>query len=153
MNTPENHPLRGALDHWESVVRDMTVTANEYQNDNWTALELNPGSVTVDTDLPGFDVLIPDDEFSEVITLLENGVDSYQVYLGFDGGVVFAVVALEDTTAEHVVLAPLYYQQSAMAELRLKAENGGLSTRLRTLDKTQFIVNHEDASLFFPTNE
>jgi hypothetical protein len=153
MDTPDNHPLSGALDHWDSVVTDMSATAEEYQNNDWATLELSPGGVMIDTELPGFDVLVPDNEFNQATTLLEGGVDSYQVYLGVGNGVVFAVLALEDSTAQHAVLAPLYYLHGTLDELRAHIADNGLSTRLRTLDKTEFVVNHEDASLFFPANK
>jgi len=111
-----------------------------------------PGDVTVDPDLPGFGVLLADNEFADLTDLLgESGVDGYRVYLGSAAGVVFAAVALEDSSTERVAVVPLYYSHAALRELRPAAEEAGrLRTRLRTLGGTEFVVEHEDPEPFFP---
>lgn len=154
MDVSGGHPLSGALEHWEAMVEDVAATAEEYRERGWTALELDPGSVSVDTDLPGFDVLVPDNQFRELSDLLDDGVDSYQVFLGSAAGVVFAAVALEDTARERVALVPLYYRHAALEDLRTAAEAAGhLTTRVRTLDRTSMVVDHEDHGLFFPGSD
>ncbi|MFC7226601.1 hypothetical protein N0B31_04240 [Salinirubellus salinus] len=151
MDVSGGHPLSGAVEHWDALVADVGATADEYRERGWTALELDTGGVTVDRDLPGFDVLVPDDQFRELTDLLEDGVDSYQVFVGSAAGVVFTAVALEDTSRERVAVVPLYYRHAALPDLQAAAESvGHLATRLRTLDQTSFVVEHEEATLFFP---
>jgi hypothetical protein len=155
MDASGDHPLVGATEHWEAMLEDAARTAEEYRERGWTALELQPGDVTVDPDLPGFDVLLADNEFAEVTDLLgEAGVDSYRVYRGSAAGVMFAVVALEATAEERVALVPLYYSHARLPALESAADAAGrLATRLRTLDRTSFVVEHEDPEPFFPDAE
>jgi hypothetical protein len=151
MDVSGSHPLNGALTHWESMVEDMAATAEEYRERGWEALSLDPGDVTVDTELPGFNVLVPDNEFRELTDLLDGSVDSYRVFLASAAGVIFAVVALEDSARERVALCPLYYRHARLDALReAAAEAGRLSTRIRTLDRTSFVVEHETSAPFFP---
>ena len=152
MDRSAGHPLVGATEHWEAILEDAAATAGEYRDRGWTALELRPGDVTVDPDLPGFDVLLADNEFVEVTDLLGGtGVESYRVYRGAAAGVVFAVVALEDAAGERVALVPLYYAHTDLPTLQPAAEAAGrLATRLRTLDRRSFVVEHEDPEPFFP---
>ncbi|MEF8843440.1 MAG: hypothetical protein V5A62_17745 [Haloarculaceae archaeon] len=152
MDVSGDHPLVGATEHWEAMLEDAAATAAEYRERGWTALELQPGDVTVDPDLPGFDVLLADNEFAELTDLLgEPGVDSYHAYRGSATGVMFAVAALEDTAGERVALVPLYYSHAQLPTLESAAEAAGrLATRLRRLDRTAFVVEHEDPGPFFP---
>jgi hypothetical protein len=152
MDRSVDHPLVGATEHWEAMLDDMDATAEEYRERGWTALELRPGDVTVDPDLPGFTVLLADNEFADLTDLLgESGVEDYRVYRGSAAGVMFAVVALEATPEERVALVPLYYSHARLPTLQSAAEaTGRLATRLRTLDRTEFVVEHEDPDPFFP---
>lgn len=151
MDVSADHPLNGALDGWNAVLEDTRETAAAYRERGWTARTVRPGGVTVDAALPGFDVLVPDDEFRAITDLLAEGVDEYRVFLGSTSGVMFAAVALEQTTTERVALVPLYYRHADLAELREAATDAGhLTTRLRTLDSTSFSVDHERPALFFP---
>ena len=154
MDRSEGHPLAGATEHWEAMLEDMAATAEEYRDRGWTALELVPGDVTVDPDLPGFTVLLADNEFADLTDLLSEGVDSYHVYRAFVAGVTFALVALEDTEAERVALVPLYYSHARLPTLRSEADaTGRLATRLRTLDRTELVVEHDDPDPFFPSDD
>lgn len=63
----------------------------------------------------------------------------------------FALVAMENTGAERVALVPLYYTHAERPALRSAADAAGrLATRLPTLDRTEFVVDHEDPEPFFP---
>jgi hypothetical protein len=152
MDRSVDHPLAGATEHWEAMLEDAAATAEGYRERGWTALELRPGDVTVDPDLPGFTVLLADNEFADLADLLgESGVDDYRVYRGSAAGVTFAVVAVEDAARERVALVPLYYTHAELPALRSAAEAAGrLATRLRTLDRTELVVEHEDPDPFFP---
>lgn len=150
MDRSAGHPLVGATEQWEAILEDAAATTEEYRERGWTALELQPGDVTVDPDLPGFDVLLADNEFADLTDLLgETGVDGYRVYRGAAAGVTFAVVALEDTAGERVALVPLYFAHTELPTLQSAAGGAGrLATRLRTLDRTAFVVEHEDPGPF-----
>ena len=151
MDVSGGHPLGGAVEHWDALIKDVAATAEEYRDRGWTALELDTGGVTVDRDLPGFDILVPDDQFRELTDRFGGGVDGYRVFVGSAAGVVFAAVALEDTARERVAVVPLYYRHAALSDLRAAAGSAGhLATRLRTLDRTSFVVEHGDPTLFFP---
>jgi hypothetical protein len=152
MDRSRDHPLVGAAEHWEAMLDDAAATAEEYRERDWRTLELEPGDVTVDPDLPGFDVLLADNEFVDVTDLLgDSGVDGYRVYRGSAAGVVFALVAMADTGTERVALVPLYYTHAELPALQSAAEAAGrLATRLRTLDRTEFVVEHGDPGPFFP---
>ncbi|PSQ13024.1 hypothetical protein BRC93_00385 [Halobacteriales archaeon QS_5_70_15] len=153
MDPSGDHPLVGATEHWEAALDDAAATAEEYRGRGWTVLELQPGDVTVDPDLPGFDVLLADNEFADLADrFAEPGVDGYRVYRGSAVGVVFAVVALEATPPERVAVVPLYYSHARLPALRSAAEGAGrLATRLRTLDRTEFVVEHGTPDPFFPS--
>lgn len=151
MEDATGHPLEGALDHWNSLLEDTAATAADYRARGWESTTLEPGDVTVDLELPGFDVLVPDNEFDRLVERFGDGVDEYQVYLASAAGLVFALVALERPDDEQVALVPFYYRHAQLDALRATAEEtGALSTRLRTLDRTDLVVRHEEPELFFP---
>lgn len=155
MDESPRHPLVGATEHWEALLEDAAATAEEYRERGWTVVELVPGDVTVDPDLPGVSVLLADNEFEAVTDLLgESGVDGYRVYLGSAAGVMFAAVVLEDSRTERAAVVPLYYSHAALRDLQAAVEETGrLATRLRTLDGTEFLVEHDDPEPFFPDSE
>jgi hypothetical protein len=155
MEESPRHPLVGATEHWEALLEDLATVVEEYRERDWTALDVEPGDVTVDPDLPGFSVLLADNEFEAVTELLgASGVDGYRVYLGSAADVVFAAIALEDSRTERAAVVPLYYSRAALQGLRPAGEEAGrLVTRLRTLADREFVVEHEGPEPFFPGAE
>lgn len=149
-----------AAEFWEDVVADMEVTADEYREAGWTALELHPGDVTVmtqseDDDRYGLNVLLPGDEFEELSTLVDDrGVefDSYSVYKGMGSGLVFVVVAMESPTDELAVVHPAFYDREDAQDMLATADREGeLPIHLRPLSADQYVTfTHEDPSAFFP---
>jgi hypothetical protein len=127
------------LEHWEDVVDDMAATAATYRERGWEAVELHPGDVhpTAGGDSWGLDVVVPDDEFPTVEAAVEAddaAFDSSQVFRAAAGGVVFAVVAMEDTAREMAVLVPVYLGLDESADTRRRArEEGELPVRVRPL--------------------
>ncbi|RBI58824.1 hypothetical protein DMJ13_25150 [halophilic archaeon] len=101
----------------------------------------------------GLDVLVPDDEFGELESLLEDGVtfDSFEAFRATEDRMVYLVVAMEDHDAETVVLYPAYYDVRGAAEMLEAAdERGTMYTFVRTLSDDRIQFTHEDQSAFQP---
>jgi len=156
----EPGPNVEAMDFWDEVIADMEATAAEYRDRGWEVLELHPGDVTVrpEGDRIGLDVLVPDDEFEELGETIAGGVsfDSYRVYRTDREGLVFAVVAMEDTDTDTAVVYPVYYdldQPDTNDVLDRARAEGELRSYLRILKGEYVELTHEDPSLFFPDGE
>jgi hypothetical protein len=157
-----------AMEFWEQVVGDMEATANEYADQDWHTLMLHPGDVTPiartegddedengedDVTEYGLDVLVPDNEFEDLESLLDDGVefDSFEAFRAMEEGMVYVVVAMEDHDAETAVLYPAYYDvQGAEPMLDAAAESGTMYTFVRTLSEDRIRFTHDDASAFQP---
>ncbi|WP_440010384.1 DUF7529 family protein [Halomicrococcus sp. SG-WS-1] len=101
----------------------------------------------------GLDVLVPDDEFAELESLLEDGVafDSFEAFRAAEDRMVYLVVAMEDHDAETVVLYPAYYDVQGAAEMLEAADDRGeMYTFVRTLSDDRIQFTHEDQSVFQP---
>ncbi|WP_433625935.1 DUF7529 family protein [Halomicrococcus sp. NG-SE-24] len=101
----------------------------------------------------GLDVLVPDDEFGELESLLEDGVafDSFEAFRAAEDRMVYLVVAMEDHDAETAVLYPAYYDVQGAAEMLEAAdERGTMYTFVRTLSDDRIQFTHEDQSVFQP---
>jgi len=103
----------------------------------------------------GLDVLVPDNEFDDLAALFDRGVsfDACQVFKGDAGGVVFLVVAMEDSAAEVAVLYPVYYRHpdpDTTALFERADEAGALFSYLRRLGGEYVELRHDDPTLFEP---
>jgi hypothetical protein len=166
-----------AAEFWDDIVGDMEATAGEYETESWETLQLHPGDVTAlvpdggptseadrsssaeggesdgDRDRFGLDVLVPDDEFADLGSLLEGGVsfDSYEVFRATAEGLVLFVVAMEDPDAEVAVLYPAYYDvEDAQPMLAAAEKTGEMRTYVRTLTNEQVEFTHEEPENFAP---
>lgn len=150
-----DHPLEGALEHWEALAADATATAEEYREDGWGVLELHPGDVTMRRSMPGFDVLVPDDELDALAELLESvDVERSEVFRATGGGVQFALVAFEAPADREAVLLPLYYTVEDVVTLdQLLEEPRVVDFRIRRLDETSVGLSVQEVELFLPTGE
>ncbi|ERH00280.1 MAG: hypothetical protein J07HQX50_01440, partial [Haloquadratum sp. J07HQX50] len=72
VNPGADTPPEGFSTHWDNILADVTATATEYDENGWESLTLRPGHVTPLAGEPdgrwGFDVLLPDDEFTQLKT-------------------------------------------------------------------------------------
>lgn len=143
--------------HWEETVADMEATAEQYREEGWTVLEVHPGDVAAlspgRTDRWGLDLLVPDDEFEELHRWVEADgcrFDAFEVYRGEGGGVVYAVVAMQDIDAGRAVLFPVYYDPArASALLDAAVDEGEMRTHLRPLANDPVVTfTQTDPSLF-----
>lgn len=100
----------------------------------------------------GFDVLLPDNEFEELQSLVDRGVefDQYEVFRA-ESDIVYALVAMEDTDEQVAVCYPLYYEARSAADLFARArETGELHAYLRRLDGERIAFTYTDPELFRP---
>ncbi|WP_246045652.1 DUF7529 family protein [Halorussus ruber] len=147
-----------AAEFWDEIISDMEATADEYEADGWDTLQLHPGDVTAlvpdDNDERfGLDVLVPDDEFAELESLLDGGVafDAYEAFRAMADGLVLFVVAMEDRDSEVAVLYPAYYDaQNAQTMLTTAESAGEMHTYVRTLTDEQIEFTHDEPQNFGP---
>lgn len=144
--------------HWDAVIDDMAARATEFQDRGWRTLTLRPGDVTPiageDVDRPGFDVLLPDDEFDELLAVVDGAAfDAYDVYATVAEGTAFLLVVMRDERTETAVLFPLYYGlgDDSIDALESHADaTGTVSTRLRRLEYDRIVTfEHDEPELFF----
>lgn len=148
--------------YWDAVLDDMAATAAEFEDRGWRTLTLRPGDVTPvadgDGDRYGFDVLLPDDEFAELLAVVDGAsFEASDVYATVAEGTTFLLVTMRDDGAETAVLFPLYYARGddSVADLKSRAEETGtVSTRLRRLEYDRVVTfEHDEPALFFPDGE
>jgi hypothetical protein len=158
----ETGPPAEVMATWETIIEDMEATADEYESVGWTTVQIHPGDVQLvaggSDSRTGLDVLVPDNEYREVESLLESGVafDDYEVYRNASGGVVYVVVVAEDPDAEAAILYPAYYRSDgtdALDVLEHAREEGRLQTFLRRLSGEYVELSHENPDLFVPSGE
>ena len=151
-----------AAEFWNDIVADMEATAEEYDSQGWVTLQLHPGGVTAlvpddeGDDQFGLDVLVPDDEFAELESLLEGEVsfDSYEAFRATADGLVLFVVVMEDPETETAVLYPAYYDaKNAQSMLTAAEEAGEMRTYVRTLTNEQVEFTHREPGNFAPESD
>ncbi|WP_227352842.1 DUF7529 family protein [Haladaptatus salinisoli] len=155
--TPNFTAHQRAMPFWEDVLADMEATAAEYEESGWNVLQLHPGDVTPlwteRDDEFGLDVLVPDDEFEALETLLDDGVafDAFEAYRALGDGLVFLVVVMEDRDAETAVCYPAYYDaQGGQKMLADAADAGEMRTHIRVLSDDRIRFTHDDPNVFRP---
>jgi hypothetical protein len=152
---PAFEALGGAAEavrrHWDDLVDDMAVTADEYRAAGWDVLELHPGDVTALVESATLDVLVPDDEFEQLREWTESGTfTEHEVYRAASG-LVFLLVVLKDPDADRAVCCPAYYDESAVEQLRERARaRGGMRTHVRRLSEESVTFTHGTPEPFFP---
>ncbi len=158
-----DHTLSGGLNRWEAVIDDMEATAAEYREEGWEALELHPGDVTalpatpeIETEQVGLDVLVPDNEFEELSSLVESAdFDEYEVFRAQEGDVVFLVLAMQDPNTERAVLVPLYYTSTDAQYMIPRVRDAGrMQTYVRPLsDEERVVFTQTDPDNLLPVEE
>jgi hypothetical protein len=156
------HPLSGASAAWEAVLADRDATAAEYREAGWTVVELDPGDVTplppahdpsVGDGRVGLDVMVPGDQFRDLRDRTGTlAFDAFEAFRAEEGSLVLALLAMEATAAEVVVLVPLYYdREAARVMLARAAEAGRLRTFVRPLsDDERVVFEQADPEPLFP---
>jgi hypothetical protein len=169
---PEANPFHRVTDHWEAVVEDVHATARKYRAEEWTAVAVHPGDVTVLTGEPrtaaeltggfdpgprrvGFDVVVPGDEFERLRdALADRTVGKCRVFGAGGSGVVYRVAVVETTDRDVVALVPLYYDRTDLEDLLAVADEHGLATHVRPLQDDQVVtIEHADVDPFVPDDD
>lgn len=153
---PENERVQR---HWEQAVADMEATAEEYRGEGWTVLEVHPGDVVAlgpeRADRWGLDLLLPDDEFHDLERWVDEedaDFDACEVFRARGGGLLYLVVAMQDTDARRAVLYPAYYDPALASSMLDAAEEAGeMRTHLRPLANEPVVTfTQSDPDLFAP---
>jgi hypothetical protein len=149
-----------AMAYWDRVIEDMEATAAEFADAGWETLELHPGDVHVlsESEDPGLDLLIGDDEFETLEELFESGLSltETEVLRASTEGMQYVVTVSKDPEMEWTILTPLYYRiaDPDVGTMFDRARTSGqICIRLRTLTGDYIDVHHDDLSLFEPDDE
>ncbi|WP_227375292.1 DUF7529 family protein [Haladaptatus halobius] len=154
--TPNFTAHQRAMPFWENVLSDMDATAAEYEESGWETLQLHPGDVTPlwteRDDEFGLDVLVPDNEFETLETLLDGvEFDAFEAFRALGDGLVFLVVVMEDYDAETAVCYPAYYDVQGDEKMLVDAMAAGeMHTFVRTLSDDRIRFTHDDPDVFRP---
>lgn len=147
---------------WKQVIEDMAATARGYRDDGWTAVECHPGDVhaisdeeiELDDAPTGIDVVVPGDEFDRAAGLVDGPgeFDEIEVFKAEENGVVFFVAAIENDSAEAVILVPVYYDVASNDSfVRMVQREGELRLHVRPLDRRRILTfRHGDIDLVLP---
>ena len=155
---PEN---RGSTDpdedDWAELLEDEAEIAAEYREHGWEVTTLRPEDVTPaeGQGQVGFDVLVPDEEYETVESLLEEEgvtVDGAEVFSRVVDDTVYALAVELDEEDGTAVVIPMYYRPSAATDVVESAlEDGELSLYVRPREGDRWVTFfHEDPSPFVP---
>lgn len=136
-----------AMRSWDAVVGDMESTASAYEAEGWKAVVCHPGDVTIiqGEERRGVDVLLPDDEYAEIESLVEAAeFDEYEVLRAVDEGLVYAVVVMQDTDQQLAFLFPTYFEPEEFAPIA----DDTVTVYLRRLQGQYVELELEEPDLF-----
>ncbi|WP_222920156.1 hypothetical protein [Natrinema sp. SYSU A 869] len=149
---------------WEDLLADASAIAEEYREDGWDAVVLDPTGVSpVDRDERiGLDVTVSAEEYEVVETLIEEGdvtITSANVYyrpLAADGSDRRVALTVErDESSETAIFVPLTYDISACRDIfepALLEEE--LLTHVTTDSTDRWVsFSHDDPSLFLEESD
>lgn len=156
-------PTETLRDRWEDVAADLEATAEELDDEGWTAVTLHPGDVTTRTgggDGPGagLDVLVADNEFEALAEQIADGAEFREtaVFREAAGGVVFLLCVARDPDREVAVLVPAFYPQrgrDATALAEHAREAGAVHVFVRPLQVDRRVtLTIDDPALVFPSD-
>ncbi|MXV63220.1 hypothetical protein GS429_14315 [Natronorubrum sp. JWXQ-INN-674] len=145
---------------WTELLEDTTAIAEEYRENGWDAVVLDPEAVSPveNEERTGFDVRVSADEYELVESLIERGdvaVTAADVYYRppeSDDEPRIALAVERDEDTETAVFVPLTYdlaESRSVFETALKTEELLLHVTTETDDADGWVsFSHEDPSLF-----
>ena len=101
----------------------------------------------------GLDIIIPDNEFSQLSDITSNKVfDEYESFRAERGDILFVVVAIKASADDTVVFVPLYYQSSDAQRMAQRAmTRGKISLFVRPLNNDrQVVFSQSNPELLLP---
>ncbi|WP_332899282.1 MULTISPECIES: DUF7529 family protein [unclassified Haladaptatus] len=137
-------------EYWDTLISDMEATAKQYRDSGWSVVTVNPGQVFPDMELPGFDILVADDEYLEAVKFTEdNTVEESEVYRA-EADAVFFLAVLRDASHKKALLVPGYYPHEKGTQLRERIDSS-LTLNLNRLQRDVAVsVELHDPEAFFP---
>ena len=150
--TGTNNPFGEVVGNWEAVIEDMHATAEDYREAGRETVELHPGDVMVlreESDREGLDVVVPGDEFEDLLAVVDDHeFSSYEVFRRDAGSVVYALVVIESDDGEAAVFVPTYYQVDDLERL---VGRETVYTHVRPLSQEEIVTfTHENPGPFVP---
>lgn len=146
-----------ATDVWDRVIEDMAVTAEEYEENGWSTLQLHPNAVSVapNAEPPGIDVVLSDPEFEALDTRFQAGVrfSEYEVFRADGGELELALLVAKDTEREEAVFVPIHYNITALTSLAERTDRQALPIYLRQLDEAGVLLELTEPDLLIATEE
>ncbi|QLG50584.1 DUF7529 family protein [Natrinema halophilum] len=149
---------------WGDLVQDSRAIAEEYREDGWDAVVLEPTDVSpVDEDARiGLDVSVSDEEYDAVAERIEEGAvtitaaDVYYRPLAEDGGDRRVALAVErDDDSETAIVIPISYDVANVRSVFETAlvEEELLIHVLSNPDDGWVSFSHDDPSLFLEESD
>jgi len=139
--------------NWQTLVAEMENLASELSSEGWEPVVLRPGDISAvdDPDNFGLHVLIPDNEFEELETLVDQGAtfDAFEIYKNAGDTYVYAIVVVRDAGTGSAVLYPIYYTATKREKMANRSkERGELRTCFRTLSDSRIVITHDPEAFF-----
>ncbi|MFC6991311.1 hypothetical protein ACFQH3_05725 [Haladaptatus sp. GCM10025707] len=136
--------------HWEDLIDDMEATAAEYRELGWEVVTVYPAQVFPDMKLPGFDILIADNDYAAAVEFTEeNEVEEYDVYRA-ETDAIFFLAVMRDESNGRALLVPGYYSMEKGSELRGRIDDS-LTIALNRLKRDVAVsISLEQPAAFFP---
>lgn len=155
-------PSPVAKDAWERTLADAERTAEELEEDGWTALSIPTGAVTLElpevgeTDRFGFVHTVPGNYASEFTeTFSDSEYTAYDVFRAeIEREVYFVTVLYAPDDRKAVLLAGVYlsHREDALEEIASREDE--MYTHLQRLDGSHLLsVKHEQFEKFFQSAE
>ena len=143
----KNETMVRLMGVWEDVRRDLEATVEEYREAGWTVVDLAPGDVTLTTDDQyDIDVLVPDNEFEDVLEAIEEGdyrpteTDRFSTVAN---GLVIHLLVVKDTRNRIAITFPIYFNERPEDRVvRIEDETEPATIGLRNLNK-DFVLTIE----------
>jgi hypothetical protein len=151
----ETQVVEAVMINWETIIEDTEKIADEYEAAGWETIVLHPGDVQVvsnESGESGLDVLIPDDEYRELESVLDLGAsfDRYEVHSDVLDNIVYLIVTMEDSDTQTGVFYPAYYGLKHTPVIENSRQDGQLRTFLRRLNGEYVKIVHDEPGLFTP---
>lgn len=145
---------------WQDVITEMDRISTEVY-DQWEVLSVHPVHISMfvsEGGEPGFDVLLADNEFDDVVATVGDADSPFEdcdVFRRTADPVVFSVLGFKRSAQRHVLLVPLYYSlERANRKLAEASGHHAVNIHLRNLEATQAVgIALTDPQKLFPQSK